>query len=246
MALRNSLLMIAMLMIVGCQQTAMVGQYPLPNFNGPTVSQVAQGPVYQPTPMPSAPAPKPIAKSVVPAGWMPSRGAEKRQWSWIVIHHSATPTGDAEKFNREHKAKGWDELGYHFVIGNGTNSGDGQVEVGPRWPKQKWGAHAKTADNQFNEHGIGVCLVGNFDVQRPTAAQQQSLAKLVAYLMKTYNISPQRILGHGMTGKATDCPGRNISIASLRKQAGQFLLAEGTSLPTNSGSASVGELLSEK
>ena len=33
---------------------------------------------------------------------------------------------------RMDQAKGWDELGYHFVIGNGTDTRDGQVEVGSR------------------------------------------------------------------------------------------------------------------
>ena len=91
-------------------------------------------------------------------------------------------------FDKEHRAKGWDGVGYHFVIGNGTNTGDGQIEVAPRWPIQKWGAHAKTPDNRYNEYGIGICLVGNFDTARPTAKQMQSLEKLVAYLMQTYHI----------------------------------------------------------
>jgi len=124
-----------------------------------------------------------------------------------------------------HKQKGWDELGYHFVIGNGTNSGDGQVEVGPRWPRQKWGAHAKTPDNRFNDYGIGICLVGNFDIERPTAAQMNALAKLTAYLMQTYNISADHIVGHGDT-KATDCPGRNLSIAQLRQMASRLAAAD--------------------
>jgi hypothetical protein len=120
-----------------------------------------------------------------------------------------------------HKAKGWDELGYHFVIGNGTDTSDGQTEVGPRWPKQKWGAHAKTPDNRFNKYGIGICLVGNFDNERPTKAQVQSLSHLVAYLMKTYKIPADRVIGHGDT-KATDCPGKNVHIADIRKMAAQF------------------------
>ena len=61
----------------------------------------------------------------------------------------------------------WDELGYHFVIGNGTHTGDGQVEVGSRWGKQKHGAHCKTPDNYYNDHGIGICLVGNFENSNP-------------------------------------------------------------------------------
>jgi hypothetical protein len=117
-----------------------------------------------------------------------------------------------------HRAKGWDELGYDFVIGNGSDTADGQIEVGPRWVKQKIGAHAKTADNRFNEYGIGICLVGNFMVERPTPAQMKSLDKLVAYLMVTYHISPENILGHGDT-KPTACPGKYVSLPLIRRQA---------------------------
>jgi hypothetical protein len=120
-----------------------------------------------------------------------------------------------------HRAKGWDELGYDFVIGNGTDTSDGLIEVGPRWTKQKIGAHAKTPDNRFNEFGIGICLVGNFEVERPTPAQVRSLTRLVAYLMRTYQISPDRVLGHGDT-KPTECPGRYMNVAMIRRQAAQL------------------------
>jgi N-acetyl-anhydromuramyl-L-alanine amidase AmpD len=161
----------------------------------------------------------------VPREWIPNPGA-KRDWYWIVIHHSATPSGSEKDFDREHKEKGWDECGYHFVIGNGTNSGNGQIEIGPRWPKQKYGAHAKTPDNRFNEHGIGICLVGNFDVDRPTTAQMASLTKLVKYLMVTYNIPATRVLGHRDT-KPTDCPGRNFNVAIVRRAVQQQLAESG-------------------
>ena len=63
------------------------------------------------------------------------------------------------------------------MIGNGSQSGDGQVEIGPRWVKQKYGAHCKTDDHFYNEHGIGICLVGNFNNHQPDAKQMQSLAQ---------------------------------------------------------------------
>jgi hypothetical protein len=219
---------------MGCESQQST-QLPNPNFNGPVVvAQQAPPPVQQysqPAPRPVAPK-APLSKYVgnVPREWIPMPGA-KRDWYWIVIHHSATPAGSVKDFDREHKEKGWDECGYHFVIGNGTNSGNGQIEVGPRWPKQKYGAHAKTPDNQYNEHGIGICLVGNFDIDRPTAAQMASLDKLVVYLMKTYNIRADHVLGHKQT-KPTDCPGRNINIFAIRRTV-QAQLAEidGTSAP---------------
>ena len=137
-----------------------------------------------------------------------------------------------------HRAKGWDESGYDFVIGNGTDTGNGQIEVGPRWVKQKVGAHAKTSDNRYNEYGIGICLVGNFDFERPTPQQMRSLDKLVAYLMVTYHISPENVLGHRDT-KSTDCPGRYMNVDLVRRQSAALA---GASLVTPKISASA-ELL---
>jgi hypothetical protein len=128
-----------------------------------------------------------------------------------------------------HREKGWDELGYHFVIGNGSDSGNGLIEVGPRWRKQKWGAHAKTPDNRFNDFGIGICLVGNFDIEHPTEQQLQSLAKLTAYLMRAYRIPARNVIGHRDT-KPTECPGRNLDIELVQRMANQ-VLADAGELP---------------
>jgi hypothetical protein len=200
-------------LLVGCQSNKQQTiNFPPPTFSGPTIAQ-------KPAPKlaPVAPtAPVASAQSGGPREWTPI--APARPWRWIVIHHSASPSGSMAVFDKEHKAKGWDGVGYHFVIGNGTNSGDGQIEVTPRWPIQKWGAHAKTADNRFNEYGIGICLVGNFDIERPTPAQMRSLSRLVAYLSHTYHISASNVLGHGET-KATHCPGRYVNISAVRQMA---------------------------
>jgi hypothetical protein len=193
------------------QAAMMVGSLPSLNFDGPELAD--------PPPVAVAVTPAPIPPlpgfTGIPREWTPSTKANA--WQWIVIHHSATPTGGAAAFDKMHKAKGWDELGYHFVVGNGTDTRDGQVEVGGRWPRQKWGAHAKTPDNRFNDYGIGVCLVGNFDNQRPSDEQMKSLSRLVAHLMKTYHIPADRVVGHGDTGKPTDCPGRLMNIALVRQ-----------------------------
>lgn len=217
----------------GCQNQQVAQNIPEPNFNGPNVAQqpVAQQPPALPSvPQWTPPRPEPrsqpnaSAQAGIPKSWVPS--ARPRQWKWIVIHHSATPAGSLALIDKEHKEKGWDGCGYHFVIGNGTNSGNGLVEPSARWPIQKWGAHAKTPSNEFNDYGIGICLVGNFDIDRPTAAQIQSLNKLVAYLMKTYHIPANHVLGHRET-KPTDCPGRNFSVVAVRKTAMQALADAG-------------------
>jgi len=243
-----SLLSFTLLLLTGCEAVepvSMVDHLPAPSFSGPPNPQLAQVPAPVPPAAPAAVLPHranrmdPTASAGVPRTWIPI--AAPNEWYWIVIHHSATATGGAAAFDKMHRAKGWDELGYHFVIGNGTDTGDGQVEVGSRWPKQKWGAHAKTPDNRYNEHGIGICLVGNFMITHPTAKQMASLEKLVSYLMRTYHISPDHILGHGDT-KPTDCPGANLSIATVRSACMRLLAEAGDGVPQDNRTAT-GELM---
>ena len=232
------LLSAGLLVAGGCSSNPqLVEKLPPPNFNGPSVAPQPSRPLPSVAQAPPVKRPAPQASSGgVPREWIPPAGTA-RSWKWIVIHHSATPSGSARTFDRMHRDKGWDELGYHFVIGNGTDSGDGQIEVGSRWPKQKWGAHAKTPNNEYNDYGIGICLVGNFDIERPTQQQTRALARLVSYLMKTYDVPSSRVLGHADTGKPTDCPGRNMNIAAVRRLATQ--LAESTD-PTGSGTQVAG------
>jgi hypothetical protein len=218
-------LIILMLAGAGCQNTAsQVSSLPPPDFEGPRILTA---------PAPVAPAPKSAPSGAIagiPQAWYPR--TSPRPWRWIVIHHSASPSGSMAVFDKEHKAKGWDGVGYDFVIGNGTDTADGQVEVTPRWPIQKWGAHAKTPDNRYNEYGIGICMVGNFDVTRPTARQLASLTKLVAFLMETYHITPKNVLGHRDT-KATDCPGRYVDLNKIRQRAEEAIVSTGGKIPAD-------------
>lgn len=185
------------------------------------VSITAAEPARPVTRSPSQPfvgQPYPV-RSRAPAdpAWLPPGGKVSSRWSTVVIHHSATARGSARSFDRDHKARGWDELGYHFVIGNGTGSGDGQIEVGGRWSKQKHGAHCKTPNNYFNEHGIGICLVGDFTRSRPTPRQMASLQRLTGFLCERCSIPPDRVVTHGGVTHKTKCPGNNFPIAAVRR-----------------------------
>jgi len=138
----------------------------------------------------------------------------KRTWKYVVIHHSATDVGDMASFDRGHKQRGWLGVGYHFVIGNGSYSNDGEIEVTFRWKRQIHGAHAGV--KEYNEHGIGICLVGNFNKSRPSRKQLQSLIALTAYLQGRCGIPMARILGHRDV-KSTDCPGRLFPMTQVKE-----------------------------
>jgi len=130
------------------------------------------------------------------------------KWKYIIIHHSATDEGSSFDFDKLHKRKGWEGIGYDFVIDNGTNGkADGQIEVSPRWIKQEDGAHCQASD--MNSKGIGICLVGNFSKERVSEKQMDSLVYLVNILRKYYKIPKDHIMGHGQVLRArTECPGK--------------------------------------
>lgn len=157
-----------------------------------------------------------------PSAWHAPSAIERR-WKAIVIHHSATDKGSAAIFDKHHKQNnGWDGVGYDFVIGNGTGTGNGQVEVTNRWRQQKTGAHCKTDySNWANRQAVGICLVGNFNKTGPTWQQMNSLSKLVSFLQTSYNIDRNHIYGHNTTPKhstKTDCPGKRFSMANLKSK----------------------------
>lgn len=136
-----------------------------------------------------------------------------RSWNYIVIHHSATESGNAAEFDKSHRARGWENgLGYHFVIGNGNGSGNGEIEIGNRWMNQIDGAHAGV--QEYNHLGIGICLVGNFNESYPTKAQMDSLLALIQYLQERCRIPLENVILHRHC-KETDCPGGNFPYYKL-------------------------------
>ncbi len=131
-----------------------------------------------------------------------------KKWTYIVIHHTATDTGDAYAIDQLHHRRGFENgLGYHFLINNGTNGmADGQIQVGPRWIKQMDGAHAN-ADG-MNEKGIGVVVVGNFSARPITNKEYEALVFLVKTLKDFYHIPAGHVIRHSdVLGKNTECPG---------------------------------------
>ncbi|MHC4206234.1 MAG: peptidoglycan recognition protein family protein [Planctomycetota bacterium] len=208
----------SLLVLVGC-----ASYEPLPDIveNTNTEPKVVVTKVTKPQPEPE---PEPDTTfSDFPEEWLPPARTEKK-WTAVIVHHSATETGNAAIFDKMHKEENhWDGIGYDFVIGNGTNSGDGEVEVTFRWRRQIAGAHCGgTPDNWANEDAVGVCLVGHFDYSAPTPRQMQSLTELINFLQLRYGISNSRIYGHRSTpgARVTDCPGRMFPMARLKSMVG--------------------------
>jgi len=126
--------------------------------------------------------------------------------------------GGARAFDHFHRNKRRmkNGLAYHFVIGNGNGAQDGRIEVGGRWKKQLSGGHC--SNQKMNQIGIGICLVGNFEKQRPTKRQMESLSTLVMHLQKELRIPKSRVILHKeVKQKSTLCPGKKFPATRFRK-----------------------------
>ncbi|MCK4905440.1 N-acetylmuramoyl-L-alanine amidase [bacterium] len=132
------------------------------------------------------------------------------KWRYITLHHSATFQGNAERFDRYHRSRGMGGLFYHFVIGNGTASDDGEIEVGWRWQKQA----------QVNRpYDVQICLVGNFNKQQVSKTQFRALVELINVLRKQYDIPISNIRGHkDIEGCITECPGNYFPLDRIKTE----------------------------
>ena len=136
-----------------------------------------------------------------------------RKWEYIVIHHSYTESGSEKEFDNYHRThNGWLGVGYDFVIGNGQGSPDGAIEVTFRWETQIQGAHA--GNEEYNQHGIGICLVGNFETGYPTEKQMAALVSLVSCLQERCHIPSANIILHRHV-RDTRCPGEHFPFYRL-------------------------------
>ena len=148
----------------------------------------------------------------------PKRGG-LRTWRYIVVHHAGVGTGNAAIYDQYHRNKVGmrNGLAYHFVIGNGTKSGDGEIEIGSRWDRQLNGGHVKSS--KVNDVGIGICLVGNFQSTRPTPRQIASLTALTGYLRDLVPTRTKFAVHREIDGKNhTVCPGRYFPTSKMHAQ----------------------------
>jgi hypothetical protein len=137
----------------------------------------------------------------------------RERWQFIIVHNSGTRQGNARIFDYYHHnvRRMRNGLAYHFVIGNGTSSGNGEIEVGDRWRRQINGGHVHS--DYLNNISLGICLVGDFNRDQPTRAQLDSCEELIRYLRercgKTNShempVRPHREMNPPRW--PTDCPG---------------------------------------
>lgn len=121
------------------------------------------------------------------------------RWNTIYIHHSRTRRGGLVSLAQQ-------GIGAHFVIGNGDDCGDGEIQWADAWTEQR---PARLGGQPLPAGQITICLVGDFDVSRPTDAQLQRLWELVSSLRNRLNLPATSIVALDRPGQVAGI-GRNF------------------------------------
>ena len=116
---------------------------------------------------------------------------QRDRWRAIYVHHSKTRRGSLPSL-----ASGG--MGDHFVIGNGEESADGEIQFGQRWQYQQ---PAQVPGGTLPERAISICLVGDLDHTAPTPAQVKRLAELVRDLQQNLQIPRAAVQAYHQPGQ---------------------------------------------
>jgi len=131
----------------------------------------------------------------------------------ITIHHS----GDGKPYLGEsvaevarhlqavqlgHLQRGMIDIAYHFAVDR-----TGRVWQ-LRWLQYE-GQHVRNSANgtRNNAHNVGICMLGDFNLQAVTAPQRDRLFEMVKLIRSKYALAPAAVFMHGELVD-TDCPGK--------------------------------------
>ncbi|MCK4846073.1 MAG: N-acetylmuramoyl-L-alanine amidase [Deltaproteobacteria bacterium] len=129
----------------------------------------------------------------------------------IILHCSDSDFGDKDLIDGWHSARGWDGIGYHYVILNGhpsdapyRRSEDGVIEIGR--DVDEIGAHCYGE----NKDSIGISLVGR---NHFTPLQLfVALPLLLSALLKEHGLGVKDIFGHGEFNSKKTCPNMDMKV----------------------------------
>jgi len=156
---------------------------------------------------------------------IPSRLTPSGAFTRITIHHSAKYSREIGTLTAGNVAstlkdiqtvhmrdERYGDIGYHFMIDPA-----GRIWQGRTLDWQ--GAHAGGANGQNNVGNIGICLLGDFNTERPDPRALASLEELVDKLCERHGIPHSRIYGHRQL-RSTECPGDALMAWVSRYAAG--------------------------
>ncbi len=129
-------------------------------------------------------------------------------WTPVTFTSAAAAYDRIENIRQIHtRDRGWADIGYHYIIDRAGRIIEGR-------PIQYQGAHV----SENNPHNLGILVLGNFEQQKPSNAQVQSLGKFTKLMMQTHGVAARSVRTHQEINP-TQCPGRTLQahIDQLRR-----------------------------
>lgn len=145
---------------------------------------------------------------------------------YIILHHSLTKDGKTVSWDniRDYhvNVRGWSSVGYHFCVEDVDNS----IEILMGRMPDRVGAHAK--EMHMNSRSLGICCVGNFNLEIPSEAKLKKLEELVNWIQYEYKIPVDNVLGHRDVGlmagydwtkdQYKSCPGKLFPLEEFKSR----------------------------
>jgi hypothetical protein len=159
----------------------------------------------------------------------PKPGRVTSEVKHCIIHHSAGNTADTNYTNiirniylLHTQSNGWDDIGYNFVIASNGAIYEGRDPQGVGEIDDIQGAHFCAK----NSGTMGICLLGNYEIDTPSTAIKTSLENLLTWKLYKEDISAKDSSIHPLSGNTylgsisqhkdgcpTLCPGKNTTQA---------------------------------
>lgn len=157
----------------------------------------------------------------------PKLGRVTSEVNHCIIHHSAGNTADTNYTNiirniylLHTESNGWDDIGYNYVVAGNGQIYNGRDPQGAGDEDNIQGAHFCAK----NSGTMGICLLGNYEIDTPSTSLIQSVEKLLTWKIYKENLSardssihPQNgskylaTIGLHKDGCPTLCPGKNTT-----------------------------------
>jgi hypothetical protein len=147
------------------------------------------------------------------------RAMIQKHWSYIMLHHSLTKDGETvswQAIRRYHvQDMEWKDIGYHF--GLELINSDYEILVGR--PIDAEGAHCW--QQGMNQKALGICFVGNFDIDSVPDEQWAKGVTLVRSLTRLLDIPISFVIGHRDYAPKS-CPGKLFDLEKFRKDVAAY------------------------
>lgn len=146
--------------------------------------------------------------------------------NFVLLHHSGISnqvnSNQLKAINKYHKSL-WNfksslgyYIGYHYFISK-------KGKVTQTRADKDVGAHCY--HQNMNHNSLGICMQGNFDIEKPEPKQIYALRDLLRRLVRQNSLNKNKIMFHNQYTN-TACPGKQLDLNFIRSLVSKNVIPE--------------------